>query len=29
VVEEVRVARLDGMIDDALRETLYVAIAGL
>jgi len=29
VVEEVRVTRLDGMIDDALCETLYVAIAGL
>lgn len=28
VVEQVRVARLDGMIDDALYETLYVAIAG-
>ena len=28
-VEEVRVARLDRMIDDALCETLYVAIAGL
>lgn len=27
VLEQVRVARMDGMIDDALYETLYVAIA--